>query len=534
MRLILPFLFFFSSGLGAQVLPRALPSGTPAPRGATTAAPTNRDTVHAREQQATIDTIFRSYRTYINRNATLKRLLTKLSVAETALVKAPVPTVAPVASVIVGPPTVTIPMGAFATVSWELRTAAGVDAYPPPRVVTWTTENAAVATWANPTAGDGRIRSAGVGVTKLWVTSEGKTAGVTVTVTAPLPPDTTPPIILPPITLDTGAVWKIAGPYLSSTDQKAMGGPFVEYDAQFARYDTLHWPSMITAWTPDAYNYYDRGVSYYVRGEQTKNPVYRFRGDSVTRDFRKRYIEANNYAIASWEGFVEGLAIHSLLTGDTASRKAVGKMGDYYQWFFNATAPDERIAAYTLRAFVVANQIKAPSVGIGAPMGLPPAGDWPTVARAAFNKIILRQRADGGWPGGPCGGMDHPFTAGLLMDAMIRYYENFEKDARVITSVKKTADYLWANDWLLASNAFKYIGGTCEGEGGPGPAPILNPLIVNGYAWLFKVTGDSTYRTRAIAMYKGAVDSGEAGNSNPKMFNQLFSSSYRGVYWLRK
>jgi hypothetical protein len=355
--------------------------------------------------------------------------------------------------------------------------------------------------------------------------------------TVRVPTDTVvppPPIVVPPPPADTSVVAKIAGPFLTSAQQLALGEPFAEYDRQFSRFDDLAWP-LAVRFTPDVYDYYDRASAYYVRWRQTGDPKYRMRGDSAARDFRKRYVEANGYLITSWEGFAEGMAIHYLVSGDTMSRRAVGKMGDYFQWFTTASSSvDERIKAYLLRTQIVAWQIKAPSVGLGAPSGIPAAGDWATVLRANLTKILATQRADGGWPGGPCGGMDHPFTAGLLMDALTRYYEKFEQDPRILPAVKRTADYLWATRWLTASNSFQYIGGVCEGEGGPGPSPILNGLLVNGFAWVYKMTGDATYRTRATAMIAGTVASGEAGLDNPKMWNQQHGAAFRALAWISR
>jgi hypothetical protein len=348
------------------------------------------------------------------------------------------------------------------------------------------------------------------------------------------PPTVPPPIIVPP-PADTSAVFRIAGPYITAAQQVAMGQPFAEYDAQFARYDDPAWPSLAARFGPDVYNYYDRASAYYVRWRQTGDAKYKVRGDSAARDFRKRYVEANAYLITSWEGFAEGMAIHYAVNGDTASRTAVGKMGDYFQWFTTASSSvDERIKAYLLRTQIVAWQIKAPSVGLGAPSGIPAAGDWATVLRANLTKILATQRADGGWPGGPCGGMDHPFTAGLLMDALVRYHEKFEPDPRILPAVKRSADYLWATRWLTAANAFQYIGGVCEGEGGPGPAPILNGLIVNAYGWVYKMTGDATYKTRATAMIAGTVASGEAALDNPKMWNQQHGAAFRALAWVAR
>ena len=65
----------------------------------------------------------------------------------------------------------------------------------------------------------------------------------------------------------------------------------------------------------------------------------------------------------------------------------------------------------------------------------------------------------------------------------------------------------------------------CQTEGGPQPAPDLNNLIVNGYAWVYKQTGDVTYKQRADEIFAGAVTG--AWISPSKQFNQVYSSAYR-------
>ena len=88
---------------------------------------------------------------------------------------------------------------------------------------------------------------------------------------------------------------------------------------------------------------------------------------------------------------------------------------------------------------------------------------------------------------------------------------------------------MWRDDWLSASTAFKYVGIDCPGEGGTNPAPDLNNLIVNGFGFIWRTTGDATYRSRADLMVTGAINSGATYYT--KQFNQIYTSSYRYLAW---
>jgi hypothetical protein len=353
------------------------------------------------------------------------------------------------------------------------------------------------------------------------------------TVRVPVDTAKPPPIIIPPPPADTSVVAKIAGPFLSSAQQLAMGEPFAEYDRQFSRFDEPQWLTIGT-WPISYANYYDRALAYYVRWRQTGDAKYRVRADSMARDYRKRYVEAAGYLTAWNNAMTSGMAIHYLVTGDTMSRLAVGHQADVFAWFPNISTTDNRVQGYILKTLLDARLINAPSTSVN---GLPAAGDWSVALRAKLTAILATQAADGAWRKTDCGdGLPltvHPFTTGILLDQMTRYYDTFEKDPRILPAVKKAADYLWTFDWIATANAFKYVERVCPSEGGPNPAPILNGLLVNAYAWLYEQTGDATYKTRATAMIVGAVASGEAG-TNPKQFAEMFATSARALYRLRR
>jgi hypothetical protein len=280
---------------------------------------------------------------------------------------------------------------------------------------------------------------------------------------------------------------------------------------------------------------------YYVWWQRTGDAKYRDRGTAVALNFRQNYLEPNNYGLSHHWAMMDGIALHYLVTGDPASLTAIGKVADNFAYIVNAdpggyisdpARMDNRIQAYAIKSLLLAYRLRAPSVGIGG-IGIPGGNDWAAVLRTALGKILGTRDADGQWRGAKCGTAgraSHPFTIGLLHDALIRYALLFEADARILPAVRQSADVLWAQDWLAASAAFKYVGIDCPGEGGPSPAPDLNNLIVNGYAWVWKMTGDGTYRQRADAIFAGGVNADGASNGG-KWFNQEYTSSYRYLAW---
>ena len=53
---------------------------------------------------------------------------------------------------------------------------------------------------------------------------------------------------------------------------------------------------------------------------------------------------------------------------------------------------------------------------------------------------------------------------GLLNDAFIKYYTHFTADTRIPGAIQRSIDYMWANDWRPAGQAFVYLGGPCPGH----------------------------------------------------------------------
>ncbi|HST62090.1 MAG TPA: ricin-type beta-trefoil lectin domain protein [Longimicrobium sp.] len=327
----------------------------------------------------------------------------------------------------------------------------------------------------------------------------------------------------------TNPVLGLVGPAIPVSTVEGWGGAFARYEQDFRTFAEQHWANDGAWW--EAANYYDRAKIYYVWWARTGNQAYRDRADALALNYRTNYVEANNYGVSAHWSQIEGIALHYLLTGDEASRVAVGRMADnfavpYYMNGLNDlnAEMENRMQARTLLAFVIAHQI-------GAPRGDYPADKptWEGLAREALTKILASQGADGAYrfqhPGINQCGHNKPFMVGLLNDALIHYYQKFEADPRILPAVKKSVDYLWANDWRDAQQAFDYLGGPCGGDTGTEGAPDLNNLVVNGFGWVYQQTGDATYRTRGDAVFAGGVNG--AWLHGGKQFNENYTSSYK-------
>ena len=90
---------------------------------------------------------------------------------------------------------------------------------------------------------------------------------------------------------------------------------------------------------------------------------------------------------------------------------------------------------------------------------------------------------------------------------------------------------MWTRDWVPAKEAFMYLDGPCPGIDQEVPAPDLNNMIVNGFAWVYQQTRDTTYRNRADRVFAGGVN--QAWLAGSKQFNQEYSSSFHYLAYRR-
>lgn len=344
------------------------------------------------------------------------------------------------------------------------------------------------------------------------------------TATAPAP--TPPPAPPPPSTTDTrvAAIFGLMGAAPTVASTEARGGTWARYESDFRTFADRHWAASGADWSLG--NFYDRAMMYYVWWARSGNQTYLDRANQMAVNYRRNYLEANAYGSSPHWLQIDGVALHYLVTGDAASLTAVGRTADGFAgdpWIASlggTNFADNRIQARTITALLDAWKLRAPSTR---------GYDWAAKLRQALPVILATQSADGAYRerNAQCG-YNKPFMVGMLNDALIRYYETFERDPRILPAVRRAVDYMWARNWLSGAQSFQYLEGYCTspyGDGDPSAAPDLNLMIVSGYGWVGRMTGDGSYYTKGDAVFAGGVT--RAWIDGQKQFNQQYTSSYR-------
>ena len=176
---------------------------------------------------------------------------------------------------------------------------------------------------------------------------------------------------------------------------------------------------------------------------------------------------------------IEGLEQHYLLSGDPKSHFAVARVAEQMRGYpladtTNSPWMESRIQARALQAIFTAWRINA--VG---PANL----NLPALLDASITKVLSTQRADGsfGWPNTCDYSLN--YMNGLLNDVFIKIHTYYRADSRLVQSVKRNADYLWAKEWIGTSSAFKYITNNCTFQGQsttPKTIPCIQRLNLTG------------------------------------------------------
>ncbi len=331
-------------------------------------------------------------------------------------------------------------------------------------------------------------------------------------------------------------------PTVAAFPLASVGPVFQKYERQFRHFADFHWKAHGPNW--EHANYYDRAHIYYVWYARTGEDAYLTRANALAQDYLKNYVEANKYRVASWWSMPKGLTGHYLINGDHSSLTAIGKMADqiaapYYlarNWanLFDPRKSEGREQARALETLTQAIIVNAPSVGVpniqpnGDDWGVAGGNNFRALAKSLVEKTLTSdyQKADGSRPSYAGDQIvNRPFMNGLMNDSLIIYYEQVEADPRIVSFIRKNLDYMWSNEWVAEAKAFKYVDkSTSTGEVDI-PAPDLNMLIVNGFGFVYKHTGDETYKQRGDIVFEGAVEG--AWLSGSKQFNQQYTTSYK-------
>jgi uncharacterized protein YjdB len=286
-----------------------------------------------------------------------------------------------------------------------------------------------------------------------------------------------------------------------------------KYNAMMAEYYTMSGDAFVN------YNYYDAVLSNFAWWVRTGNVEYWKRANYFLMPYRDGYAVPNNYGMQPHIAQIEGLETHYLLTGDAASLYGASTIATTFMGPWLPVLGDVTISWHD-------NRIQARILDFaltGLRLGLT-TRDFAADARLALTRILSSQSADGAYRLGAHCWQDTPFMNGILNTVFIKYYTYFEQDPRIPASIKKNLDFMWSREWLAADLSFKYLEGDCPGQGGPGPAPDLNLMISNGYAWYARYSGDGTYRSKGDQIFNSGVVN--AYLQGMKQFNENYHASF--------
>jgi hypothetical protein len=360
-------------------------------------------------------------------------------------------------------------------------------------------------------------------------------AGPTVTrTTTDLPKTTVTGNIPAAVALPTSPSYLVSTEVVGQTVTRAAApsspAAFPTYETNFVTYGNQHWATEAGNWT---YDYYDRALIWYTWWVRTGDPEYWRRGTIDAVAYRQQYVEQMaNYTMQPHNAQLEGLAVHYLLTGDEASRYAVGKVAYLFSWmwtpYINCTQctsnggqyVEGRIQARTLMSHYLAWMIDA--------VGDTPT-DWASVMATDVTNILSTQQPDGSYRFVNWEMAHSNYMTGMMHDALIKYYTYVQADTRIPPAIKKTLDWMWATQWDASAQAFKYLD-VATSSGGTTPYPDLNGLIVTGYGWYYQYSRDATYKTEGDAILAGG---NAAYLDGYKQFNQSYTQSYRYLFYRR-
>jgi len=262
-------------------------------------------------------------------------------------------------------------------------------------------------------------------------------------------------------------------------------------------------------------NYYDAVRVYYQISRYTGEPRWDHCAEVALHAYVDGYLAPNGYKAAGWMIFPHGLAMHLERTGDGHIKDALVNLAA------NAAFADHPPAEW-LRPIETSREV---AYNIQSKLLAESAGytDRPEVQRLVelalghYDQWFISRTAP----------YLRPFMAALTAEALILWYEK-SGDARVLPTLKTGADWMWEHVWVSSAGAFQYTDRIMP-HGGVEPAPDLNLLIVPLYAWLYKMTGDDTYRRRADDIFAGGVQA--AYLADAKHFNQNYRWSFDYVRW---
>jgi hypothetical protein len=279
--------------------------------------------------------------------------------------------------------------------------------------------------------------------------------------------------------------------------------------------------------------YYDRALILYRQGHRTDDSDLISRGHKAAVMYRDAFRPDTDPM--NWQ-FPRGLAMHHALTGDAETLQRLKQMtancyAPYYIDYIDGSQPDRnnprgtdnRIQAYVLTHFCVLHGMRV--------FDIPNSyGDRRTsteMAKFVLDAILESQDAEGNFAAKTK--QKSPFMTGLLLDALLLYYNLVEPDVRIPPAIENSATFMWEN--YRIRDAFQYDPGTMvPGDYNRFPAPDLNMLICPAMAWLGNACGYDHWVDQGDAIFAAGVRSG-AHAGDAKHFNQQYFIGPQYIGW---
>jgi len=252
--------------------------------------------------------------------------------------------------------------------------------------------------------------------------------------------------------------------------------------------------------------YYDAERVFYQIAAYTGDPSWANDAQIAERYYRDQYVLPNHGDVPGYWNFTQGLRMDYERTGDVISRVALLLLSEHAAFAERDTPIEWTESAESSRevAYAIMSHVNAEAVG-AAP--IPKKTQLIDQAMRHIDQWFVSKSAS-----------YMPFMVGLTAQALIHAYEQ-TPDPRIQTAVATAVEGLWREAWLPAASAFYYAGTSPTIA-----APDLNMLIAPAYAWMYRQTGDLTYRDRGDAIFAGGVHNAFLGPM--KHFNQNYMWSF--------
>lgn len=257
--------------------------------------------------------------------------------------------------------------------------------------------------------------------------------------------------------------------------------------------------------------FFDAERVLYQIAEYTNDVSWSECAERAERVYRDQYVLVTGGRVPGYWNFTRGFMLDYRYTGDAGSRDAALALAANAMFARDGTPLEWTVSAESSQEVALAILSYLDAEALGAPHG----ERLPQLVDQALGHL------DQWTISGTAPAMPH--TLGLTAEALIAYYERTQ-DARIPSAIRQAMDWFWAYAWVPEQRAFRY-----DSRDPSVAAPDLNLIVAPAYAWLYRQTGDPSYRDRGDQVFAGGVTRGFLWSG--KHFNQSYRWSFDYVRW---